>query len=155
LVADSKRSRIVGDSPERSNNVAWHPTASSRHRAQARGCRSQGLPVHRPPPQSYPARTPRALRQAISSSTVTADQTVPPSACFPHAQAHSAFQFNSHQEQTNSQSRHNYSNIALRTTRNYCTTDQINNIICALLRLSFRNPAVSHMFINHSQLLCH
>ena len=41
------------------------------------------------------------------------------------------------------------------TTRNYCTTDQINNIICALLRLSFRNPAVSHTYLNHILALGH
>jgi len=32
------------------------------------------------------------------------------------------------------------------TTRNNCTTDKINNIICALLQLSFHNPAVSHIY---------
>ena len=73
------------------------PTVPSRHRAQARDCCSRDLPVHRPPPQFCSARTSQA-----------------PSACVPHAQAHSAFQFNSHRKQTNSQSRRNYSNIALR-----------------------------------------
>ena len=34
------------------------------------------------------------------------------------------------------------------TTRNNCMTDEINRNICALLRLSFLNPAVSHIVID-------
>jgi len=93
---------------------------------------SRGLPVHRPPPQFCPARTPRAPCPFCLCSTRAGALHIPVQTLIrsrPPAKPDTITQ-TSHYD----------------TTRNNCTTDQINNIICALLRLSFHNPAVSHSY---------
>ena len=99
-------------------------------------------------PRRVTTTHPRNCLLNILSPTATADRTMLPPE-FHTTQVHCAFMFQLLYEADHiSEARRNYPNITL---RNYCathrTTDQINNIICALLWLSLNNPTVSHMLL--------
>ena len=123
-VVDSKGSRIVGDGPERSKaslDTYHHDIERKPVIAVPGACRS--IVRHR-------SSVPRAPYQSISPSTA-ADQI-------------SVFQLNTHQVQTTNRARQL---LAQRITQPRVTIvwqTKINRTICALLRLSFHNPAVCH-----------
>ena len=148
LSETTKNCRIVGDSPEGSNNVAWHPNITTPKEACSLACRQLkpillDLPNDQPPPQYSPACTPRADGQPSRRPLLqqTGQWCLLPKFNTLRCTAHSRSR---HRPKQTREARRNYPSISLRKLRNDCTTLTKIYIICVLLWLSINNPTVTH-----------